>query len=174
MKSFTLLAFCLLGAGCVVLDNSSYLGVVEADKKEYDDFSNTYTFTFKEIPSLRIVSGAVTSKSEGIGFLVPVVPQSDSSKRLAYEVKSDRRIEVQNTSEAKTIVLTSLEEALVMDNRYGKEGKKADSVEVKANESVWLVFPGDAPWEIIVSDGTRKKVLNIEMFTARRINQVSV
>jgi hypothetical protein len=173
MKIFSLL-FPLLLAGCVVMNESNYLGVADAENRSYDSFHDTYLFQVKGLDGLVIEAGAFKSKSKSIGVLVPIVPQIDRSARLTYDIESDRRIKLTNKSQSEVFYLSELDSCIVTENEFTKTGRRIESDVLNPGESIWLIFPAGDENEIMINSDTISKKLKIKSFSKNQVHLVSV
>ena len=174
MRNIALLTILIVISGCTVSARNHHFELVESASKEYDDFNNIWCFTFNQSASAIMCSSPYKRRSESIGIIVPIVPQSDRSSRLAYDINRERVVEFKNTDSAVSIHLSDFSGFEQCANEYAKVCEAQSVITIKPNSSVWLKIPAGEVHEFSITIGNIKYRAALKEFNETRWHQVSV
>lgn len=174
MRTIVLLTILIIISGCTVSARNHYFELVENASKEYDDFNNIWCFTANQSSSAIVCSSPYKRRSESIGIIVPIIPQSDRSSRLAYDINRERVVEFKNTDSALPILLNDLASFEQCTNEYAKECAPQSTITIKPNSSAWLKVPAGEAHEFSITIGNKKYRAALKEFNETRWHPVSV
>ena len=174
MRIIAVLTIVIFLAGCSISARNHHFELENSSSAIYDDFNNIWCFTASESSSVQICSGAYWTKSEYIGVIVPIFPQTDRESRLAYDIKRERIIELRNLDNSSQIILSDLQGIQLCSGQYSKECEPVASIKVKPSSSVWLKVPVGESHQFLVSLGVQKFMAKLKQFSESRWHSVSV
>ena len=175
MRYIVLLTILIVVSGCTISARNHHFELVEYASKEYDDFNNIWCFTANQSASAIMCSSPYKRRSESIGIIVPIVPQSDRSSRLAYDISRERVVEFKNTDSAVPIHLNDLVAGFELcTNEYAKVCEAQSAITIKPNSSVWLKVPAGKAHTFSITIGNKKYRAALKEFNESRWHQVSV
>ncbi len=119
-------------------------------------------------------SGAYRSKSEYIGMVIPIIPQTDRESRLAYDIQRERIVEFRNLDRFSVVTLSELKGIRLCEGQYSQECEKIDSISIKAESSVWLKIPEGESHTFLVSLAAEQFNARLKQFSESRWHLVSV
>ena len=174
MRAIASLIIVIFISGCVVLAKNHYFKLANYESKTYDDFKDIWCFSSSSEIDLTVCSTSFASRSEAIGAVVPVVPQTDRESRLVYDISRSRLVEVKNTDLDNEINLHELLDIALCENKYSEECSIRTSVIIKPSSSVWLRIPPGESVVFSAKKGANVYKIHLEEFSERRTHLVSV
>ena len=174
MRNIVLLSTLIVLSGCTISARNHHFELMEFASKKYDDFNNIWCFTANQSPSAVMCSSPYKRRSESVGIIVPMVPQSDRSSRLAYDINRERIVEFKNTDAAESIHLNALVGFEQCTNEYAKICEAHSAITIRPNSSVWLKVPAGEAHEFSITIGKNKCRAVLKEFNETRWHQVSV
>ncbi|WNO09530.1 hypothetical protein [Teredinibacter sp. KSP-S5-2] len=174
MKNILLLAVLIIVSGCTVSARNYHFELVEYSSMDCDDFNNIWCFTSNQSVSVVVCSSPYKMRSEYIGIIVPVIPQSDRLSRLSYDIGRARVVELKNEDNTMPVSLSDLGDIELCSGEYSIECSVQTSIAVKAKSSVWLKIPAGTEHEFSFSIGDQKYRATLREFNETRRHNVRV
>lgn len=174
MKIILLLTIIIIISGCTVSARNHHFELVDYTSKEYDDFHNIWCFTDNQNTSVLVCSSPFKTRSESIGFILPLLPQLNRDSRLAYDITSERLIELKNTDPVTQVTIKELNGIQQCTNEHGMECQLQSIISIKANSSIWLKIPTGNIHEFSVYIGENRYRIKLKEFSEVRWHLVSV
>ena len=112
--------------------------------------------------------------SKSIGFIFPIVPQTDRDSRLAYDINRERMVEIKNTDKYESMMLTNLSEILSCASKYGKSCRAESEIKIQPSSSAWFKLPEGEAHDITVNFKGATFVARLKEFIDSRWHAVSV
>ncbi len=174
MKYIVQIFIIILLSGCTISADNYHFKLVEHDTKSYDDFHNIWCFDSIQNKHLTVCSSPYRNYSKSIGFIVPIIPQTDRSSRLAYDINRERVVEIQNRDASDSMLLTNVGEILQCVDKYGKSCKLENEIKIEPGGSVWLKIPKGEFHDITVTFKGATFVARIKEFVDSKWHAVSI
>lgn len=174
MKNIAIISIFMFLAGCTISARNHHFELHDHASAEYDDFNNVWCYTAAESDLIQVCSGSYWSKSEYIGVVIPIIPQTDRESRLAYDIRRERIVEFKNLDRSASIALSELKGVRLCEGQYSQECDATESISVEANSSVWLKMPDGETHTFLISLASLQFKAKLKQFSESRWHLVSV
>jgi hypothetical protein len=161
-------------SSCTISAKNHHFALKENSAASFDDFRGVWCFIAAENESLQVCSHTYRSRSQFIGFGLPVFPQLDRSSRLAYDNIRPRTIKLTNENKLLPLILSELKGVQLCPSSYSSQCYSAKTLTVKPKGSIWLKMPDGESHSIGVKIGTDEFSIEVNEFNESRWHMVTV